>query len=111
FIGMNIDDRSRIEFGAVDVSRDHIDHRVPAVAWLEIQTGGAVAAAFCGLLGAVVEGFERLDEFGALFLREDVAEGLLAPRWVALVDFKIEMLGDSDKGIFICCMQQAAADI
>ena len=58
-----------------------------------------------------MEGFERFNELGTLFLREDVAKGLLAPRRVALVDFKVELLGDLDEGILVRRMQPAAADV
>src|SRR5260370_895975 len=45
-VSIHVEDRDGIEFAAIDVSRDRIDHRVPAIAGLQIRTGGAVAAAF-----------------------------------------------------------------
>src|ERR1019366_5988057 len=104
-----------VEFAAVDVSRDRVDHRIPAVAGLETGAGGAVAAAPGavpgGLLGAVVEVVDRFDEVGALLLRKSGVETLLAPRRAGLVDLEIQLLRDFDERILIRLMQPAATGI
>ena len=113
-VGVHVEDRDAVELAAVDVGRDRIDHRIPAIAGFETGAGGAVAAAsglLRGLLGAVVEGVERGDEVGALVRRECVVKGLLAPRRPGLVDLEIQLLGDPDEGILVGRMQPAAAEV
>src|SRR5258705_6653742 len=111
FVLVHVEDRDPVEFAAVDVSRDRIDHWVPAIAGFEIAAGGAVAAAFRGLLGAVIERVQRFDEVGAFLQRKGGIKTLLAPRWAGLVDFEIQPFGDLDEGILVRRMQPAAAEV
>ena len=64
-----------------------------------------------GLLGAVVEVIQRLDEVGALPGRKGRIESLLAPRRAGLVDLEIQLFGDGDERILVGRMQPAAADV
>jgi hypothetical protein len=72
---------------------------------------GTVAAAFRGLLGAVIERIERFDEVGALPWRKSDVKTLLAPWWARFVDFEIKLSGDLDERIFVARMQPAAAEV
>ena len=114
-VGVHVEDRDLVELAAVDVGRDRIDHRVPAIAGFETETGGSIAAVpvgfRSGLLGAIVEGVERADEIVAVLLREGLAVGTLAPRRQILVDLEIERFGDFDEGVSIRRVQPAAADV
>ncbi len=110
-VGIHVRYRDPVEFAAVHVGRDRIDHRVPAIAGLETGVRRAVAAAFRGFLGAVVESVERLDEVEAFFRRKDGIKTLLAPRRAGLVDFEIQLFGDLDERIPVRRMQPAAADV
>ena len=110
-IGVHVQDRDLVELAAIHIGRDRVDHRVPAIAGLEIEIGGAVAAVFRGLFGAVIEGVERADEIVALGLRKRLAEGALAPGRQRLVDLEIQLLGDGDERVLVRRMQPAAADV
>src|SRR6202000_1783414 len=99
------------ELTAVYIGRDRIDHRIPAIAGLQIKITGGVTAVFGRRFDALKEGVERLDEFVTLGLRKHIAEGPLAPGRQAPVDFEIQLRGDVDEGILVRRMQPAAADI
>ena len=114
-IGVHVEDRDPVEFGAVDVGRYSIDHRIPAVAGLQIKIRGGVTAGppglVGGILGAVIKRIECGDEFGAQRRREGLMHGLLAPRRPCLVDFEMQPFGDRDERIFVGRMQPAAAEV
>ena len=110
-IGIHVEHRDLVELAAVEVGRDRVDHRVPAVAGLEILRGDAVAAACRGLLDALVKRVHRGHEFGALVRREAGLGALLAPWRARLVDLEIEPMRDRDKGILVGRMQPAAAGV
>src|SRR5258707_8825071 len=78
-VGLHVEDRDAVELGAVDVGRDRIDHRIPAIARLETGAGGNVAAILAGFLGgflgAIIEFVERPNEVVALFLWKRFAKG------------------------------------
>jgi len=62
-IGVHVQDRDLVEFAAVDVGRNRVDHRVPAIAGLKAKIGSAVRG-HCrglsrGLLAAVIEFVDR----------------------------------------------------
>src|SRR5262249_10980310 len=56
-------------------------------------------------------GIQRVDEFGAVFLRKRLAIGALAPGRQGLVDRKAELFGDGYERILVRRMQPAAADV
>src|SRR5205807_10217170 len=82
-IGLHIENGDGIELAAIDVGRDGIDHRVPAVAGLKKQAGGNIAAALLGLdrglPGAIVECIQSADKIVTVILRERLAIGAVAP--------------------------------
>ena len=110
-IGLHVQDRDLVELAAVHIGRNRIDHRIPAIAGLEIVARRAVAAASGGFRGAIIEHVERADEFVALLLRERLADRPLAPGRQRPVDLEIQLVGDGDKGILVSRMQPATAEI
>ncbi len=100
-----------VELAAVHIGRDRIDHRIPAIAGLEIIARGAVAAALRGVLHTLIESIERADELVAFLLRKCLADRPVAPGRQRLVDLEIQLLGDADKGILVRGMQPAAAEV
>src|SRR5215208_351640 len=111
FVSLHVQHRDFVEFAAIDIARYRIDHRVPAIAGFEIQTGCAVAAGPGSLFGAAIELIERANEVGALLGRKHRNNALLAPWRARLVDFEIQLPGDLDERIFVRRMQPAAADV
>ena len=82
--------RRWIELAAVDVGRDRIDHRIPAIAGLET---GAARRGRPRLSSRLVRRgrriVQRADEVGAVLLRKRLAIGALAPGRQSLVDLEI----------------------
>src|ERR1700743_670954 len=49
-IGLHVEQRNLVEFATIDVGRDRIDHRIPAVAGFGVGIGRSVVAPRFGLL-------------------------------------------------------------
>ena len=91
-IGVPVQRRHVLEFAAVDVGRDRVDHGIPAIAGLEAQARGLVLALLRGLPEPLVECVHRAHEIVALGLRKRIAKGALAPGRQVLVDLEAELL-------------------
>jgi len=93
------------------VSRDRIDHRVPAIARLEIKTGSAVRGRLLRLLGAIVEASSALMNSARCFRRK-ISPKLCSPQggWL-LSSLKFSCSAIATKGVLVGRVQPAAADV
>ena len=110
-VGVHVVDRHLIEFATVDVGRDGIDHRIPAITGLQPFAGNAVLRRIGGVFSAFVERIQRAEKFGPLPWRKRRVRRLLAPRRAVAVDFEMQPLRDIDERVLVGGVQPAAADI
>src|SRR5690242_14279741 len=61
-IGFHVEKRHPVELGTVYIGRDRIDHRIPAIALLEVALRRTVLTTLSGFRGAFIEFLERADE-------------------------------------------------